>query len=206
MHRHFPFLFTDEGVFNGESQKKLSKKKISTCILRQGDERLCTIKICFFFVVYLFSFILHTLSYPPFSVYSHAAITFLLRKMTVLSLSLCYTTHTLTFARRESLSTTHDVVVNVFFLHCCCSVCVCLSLSLSCSMLDSYLFPFVQERETREVQRVDKLFTPSMFFFLRLRTFFVFFFILSIFLFFSTFCNRQMKRQRIHTSVSRTYH
>ena len=119
----------------------------------QGDERLCTTKFyaaSSFFVVYLFSysFCIH---YHPlsFSVYSHTAITFLLRKMTRFSLSLSLSlslsplshtySHTFTFARRESLSTSHDIVVNVFFFHCCCSVSLPLSL---CRFLP---VPFVQE-------------------------------------------------------------
>ncbi len=113
------------------------------CILCQGDERLCTIKSSPFFVVYLFSYSLCIHYHPPsFSVYSHAAITFFLRKMTSFSraLSLSYT-HTFTFAR-ESLSTTYDVVVNVFFFSL---LLFCLSLSLSlCRFLP---VPFVQERK-----------------------------------------------------------
>jgi hypothetical protein len=109
----------------------------------------------FFFFVYLFSYSFcihyHLLS---FSVYSHAAITFLLRKMTSFSLSL---THTFTFARRESLSTTYDVVVNVFFF---CIV-VVLSLPHSLSLCRFLPVPFVQEKE---VQRVDKLFVTTHFF------------------------------------------
>jgi hypothetical protein len=108
------------------------------CILCQGDERLCTIKSSPFFVVYLFSYSLCIHYHPPsFSVYSHAAITFFLRKMTSYSLSLSHI-HLL-FTRRESLSTTPTLSSMYFFFHCCCSVCVCLSLSLP-SYVDSYLF------------------------------------------------------------------
>jgi hypothetical protein len=105
-------------------------------------------------------------------------------------------------SHNENLYLQHTTLSSMyFFLHCCCSVCLSLSLSRARS---SYLFLFVQERE--EYNAWINFLRRVCSSFLRLRTFFVFlfFFILSIFLFFSTFCNRQMKRQRIHTSVSRT--
>ena len=127
--------------------------------------------------------ILHTLSFTFFLCILTCCYTFLLRKMTRFSLSYTHT-HTLTFARRESLSTSHDVVVNVFFLHCCCSV----SLSL---YADSYLF-LSYKRE----KYVDKVFTSSMHVcmcVLPLANTHFSFYILSIFLFFNSFCNRHMK-------------
>jgi hypothetical protein len=76
-------------------------------------------------------------------------------------LSLLATVYTSTFTRRESLSTLHDVVVNVFFLSLSHSAalfrCIVVVLLLSVSILTC----FVRTREGA-VQGVDKLLTPSM--------------------------------------------
>lgn len=139
---------------------QMEDKKMSNCIyiliqlFYQGDESLCTTKNfmlllllrCLFIQLFSFCTPYHI---PSFSVYSHAATTFLLRKMTRFSLS---PSNTLTFARRESLSTSHDAVVNVRFLHC--------YYSLSPSFpVDSYLFlTYKRKTYNKSAQRVDKLF------------------------------------------------
>jgi hypothetical protein len=114
------------------------------CILCQGDERLCTIKSSPFFVVYLFSYSLCIHYHPPsFSVYSHAAITFFLRKMTSYSLSHIH----LLFTRRESLSTTPTLSSMYFFFCIVVVLSVCVSLSLSAFLCRFLPVPFVQEKE-----------------------------------------------------------
>jgi len=122
--------------------------------------------------------------------------------MTSFSLSLTHT-HIHLLSHDENLYLQHTTLSSMYFFFAL--LLFCLSLSL-CRFLP---VPFVQEKE---VQRVDKLFTPSMhlcmFFFLRLRALF-FFYILSIFLFFSSFCNRQNevknKKNALNTYVvSRT--
>jgi len=118
---------------------------------------------------------LHTLSSTFFLCILTCCYYFLVTKDDyVLSLSHTHT-HTSTFAQRESLSTLHDVVVNVFFFLC---IVVVLSLSL-CVYVDSYLFlSYKREKYNKPAQRVDKLFTPSMhlcMFFLFVSTHFFFF-------------------------------
>ena len=79
----------------------------------------------------------------------------------VLSLSLSLArarAYTSTFARRESLSTLHDAVVNVFSLLCARARAALLFFSCLCRFLPA---SFVQERK-RAVQGMDKLLTPSM--------------------------------------------
>lgn len=169
------------------STTRKKKGKIDTCIeyncrisaQEEENEFLCT---RFFFNRCLFIqlLILHSLSYIHLlSLYTYNdcydAYFLLTKDDYIRSFTL---SHTFTFARRESLSPTHDVVVNVyiFFLtHCCCSV----QPILTCSF---------RTRE-REVQRVDKLLTLRMhlcmfFVFFCDYALWVFFYILSIFLFF----------------------
>jgi hypothetical protein len=139
-----------------------------------------TILYCcfFFFVVYLFSYSFCIHYHPPsFSVYSHAAITFTLRKMTSFSLSHKHT-HTFTFARRESLSTTHDVVVNVFFFTL---LLFCLSLSLPL-YVDSYLFLSYKRKKYNAwinfLRRVCSSFCDCALFFLHIINFPFLYFVL----------------------------
>ena len=129
-----------------------------------------------FSLVYLFSYSCCIHYHPPsfsciLTCYYYSLLT---KKMTMFCLSL---THTSTFARRESLSALHDVVVNVFFLslHCCCS-----------AYVDSYLFLSYKRRRERYAYNkaahgADKLFNATyasvcMFlFFLHRHTFLLFF-------------------------------
>ena len=114
-------------------------------------------RLRFFSCLFIQLLMLHTLSSTFFLLYTHMLLLLSSYEKDdyVLSLSL---THTSTFARRESLSTLHDVVVNVFFLslHCCCSVYV-----------DSYLFlSYKRGREryayNKAAHAVDKLLTARM--------------------------------------------
>jgi hypothetical protein len=142
----------------------------------------------FFFSVYLFSYSFCIHYHPPLCILT-CHYCFLLMKDDLL-LSFFYT---LSEGKRIFIYMVHitnDVVVNVFFF--CIVVALPLSLSL-CRFLPASFR--TREKYNKPAQRVDKLFyAECVFFLLRVRIFFLY--ILSIFPFFTSLCNRQMKVEK----------
>ena len=176
-------------------------------LLSRWRERLCTTKLyaassSFFLCLFIQLLILHTLSST--SLYTHML---LLLSCYERWLSSVLISPTFTHSKRIFIYIAHitnDVVVNVFFFSL-------LLFSLSLSYVDSYLFRFVQERRRNTTSQrsawINFFILSSMHVcvcVLPLTSTHFFLYILSIFPFFTPFCNRQMKVKKrmhwIHTS------
>jgi len=145
----------------------------------QGDERLCT---TIFYAASSFSLSIYSATH-----FAYTIIYFLSLYTHMLLLLSCYErwlaspslSHIHLLSHDENLYLQHTTLSSMYFFFALLLFCLSLTLSL---YVDSYLFLSYKRKKY-----------SAWINFLWLRTFFSFFCILSIFLFFSSFCNRQMK-------------